>query len=855
MPAKLFLIDAHALCYSSFYAIKGLSSSKGQATNAVYGFVNTLKKILRDHQPEYLAVCFDSAAKTHRQKKFAEYKIQRPIMPQDLISQIPIIHDVVKAYNLEIFEIDGYEADDIIATLAKKALKEGLEVVIVSEDKDMYQLADKNLKFFSTRKDEIFGMAEIKEKLGFDPYKITDFIALAGDSVDNIPGIDGIGEVTARNLINDFGSLESLLKNVEKVKSEKLRERIQTQKEIAILSRDLAILESNVPLTFDLNQLEVKAPGREKLFELFKELEFRKFAEEFTTRNSEEVEIVNLSSEDQIQDLIKHIKKTGQFCFLFDYEEKEDLVTCEGMHVVVNEGTQVFRLELSQMAFLKEVFENKKILKITHDAKESLKVLAQHDCLIEGSIFDVMLAGYLLSSSQASFAISDLSWAYLKTSLTGSHLNARKTLMVNRLYPLLVKELEEKALRPLFDNIEMPLTYVLSQMEHQGVNLDLDFLATLSKECEGKINHLTLQLHKLAGEEFNLNSPKQLSHILFDVLKLPVVKKTKTGFSTDEEVLSTLAKNHDFPSLILEYRQLAKLKSTYIDALPRLINPQTGRIHTQFIQTGAETGRLSSRNPNLQNIPIRTDLGKQVRRAFIPSQKKWSILSADYSQIELRILADLSKDENLAKAFNEEQDIHRYTASLVFDIKEEEVTAHMRDLAKRVNFGIIYGMSSFGLAKDLGISNPEAQDFIDRYFLRYPKVKEFMDQAIKYCEANGYVLTILNRRRYIPEIHSENLGMRQFAQRQAMNTPVQGSAADLIKLAMINIQNEIKKNKLESRMLITVHDELVFEVPLKEKDVMIDLVRQQMEHPIKLSVPIKTSIKLGPNWLNLKEIV
>jgi len=422
------------------------------------------------------------------------------------------------------------------------------------------------------------------------------------------------------------------------------------------------------------------------------------------------------------------------------------------------------------------------------------------------------------------------------------------------LQPRLFKDLKDKSLLELFEKIEIPLTYVLSQMESHGVRVDVDLLASLSKECGSSIKKLEIKIYNIAGEEFNLNSSKQLSQILFVKLKLPVIKKTKTGFSTNEEVLTKLAKDHEVPSLVLEYRQLAKLKSTYIDALPKLVNSKTGRIHAEFDQIGAETGRLSSRHPNLQNIPIRTELGRQIRKAILPSENNLIMVAADYSQIELRILAHLSKDKNLMKAFKEDQDIHTYTSSLMFDVKLEDVTPQMRDSAKRVNFGIIYGMSAFGLAKDLKISNNEAQDFIDKYFLRYPNVKKFMDEEIKKCEDKGYVLTLLNRRRYIPEINNKNIGIRQFAQRQAINTPVQGSAADLIKMAMVNVQNEIEKRSLSSRMLITVHDELVFDVTKEEKEEMFELIKELMEHPLELSVPIKVSIKTGPNWLDMKEI-
>ncbi|HBR15219.1 MAG TPA: DNA polymerase I [Candidatus Omnitrophica bacterium] len=868
--ARLFLIDAHALCYRAFYAIKGLSTHKGQATNAVYGFINVLKKILREYTPDYMAVCFDSAEKTNRQKKFAEYKIQRPQMPQDLISQIPIVKDVIKAYHMAIFELGGFEADDMIATIAHQVSEKGIEVVIVSDDKDMYQLANSKIKFLSSRSEAIFCHQDIKNRLGIEPEQITDFIGLAGDKVDNIPGVFGIGEVTARNLINQYGSLDNVLARVDEITPLKVREKISSQKESAILSKQLAVLETNAPIAFDLDKLKVRPPDQNRLFELFKELEFKKWAEELEIQDKGQQEVVfrRVETEADRTALIARIHKEGRMAMAFDFvEEASRLPSIESMEGVASlkpagcpvalavGNEELFCLTFDQLKFFKEVLEDEKILKIAHDVKASLRVLFSKGIKVQGPFFDVMLASYLLAPSQTSFDIGTLAWIYLKSPAGGHGSIVRKAGIVYRLYFLLLHELKEKGLIKLFEDIEMPLARVLFRMEDQGVNIDLELLNRLSAECDQKIKDMTSRLYDLSGGEFNLNSPKQLSHILFEKLGLPVVKKIKTGFSTDESVLTKLAEGHFFPSLILEYRQLSKLKSTYIDALPKLIDPKIGRVHTHFDQTGTETGRLSSRQPNLQNIPIRTELGRQIRKAIIPSAKELTIISADYSQIELRILAHLSLDENLITAFRQDQDIHTYTASLMFDVKEGEVTPQMRTSAKRVNFGIIYGMSAFGLAKDLNIPQTEAQDFIDRYFLRYPGVKKFMDGVIKECEKSGYVLTLLNRRRYIPEINSANPAIKQLAQRQAINTPVQGSAADLMKLAMIHIQQEIERRKLRTKMIITVHDELVFESPQAEMAEMIALVRDLMEHPMELIVPIKVSIKTGVNWLDLRELV
>ncbi len=854
MPEKkLFLIDAHALCYRSYFAIRNLSTSRGQATNAVFGFLSTLKKILRDHHPEYLGVCFDSPKKTRRQEKFAQYKIQRPAMPEDLVSQIPIIKEVVAAYRLPVFECEGFEADDIIATLTKK-LESDVEVVIVSDDKDMLQLLNERVKVYSARKDEMLGPGEAKEQWGVDPRFITDFIALAGDQSDNIPGVVGVGEVTARQLINEFGPLENILANLDRIKKDKLREMLSEQKKMAVFSKELAVLDTRVPLNDDLETFRVGNPDEERLRALFHELEFKKFVEELpkSTAPAKKIPVRSVSTKEDAQKLISRIGKTGKVALLIDFQQEPTLAAESPVLSLGEEG--LFSLSEDALKELAPVFSDGKIEKITFEVKEVFRFLGERGIGLRGKLFDVRLAGYLLSPAQASFSFTDLAWNHLKESIDESEPLARKADLLWRLYPLLAAELAAKELEKLFTDIEIPLAEVIYKMEREGVALDLKLLLELSKETDVKLKKLMESLYKSAGHEFNLNSPKQLSQVLFEELKLPVVKKTKTGFSTDEEVLSRLAASHELPAQILEYRQLTKLKNTYIDALPKLVDSATGRLHARFHQTGAETGRLSSSDPNLQNIPVRTELGRQIRRAFIPFAKDHLLLSADYSQIELRILAHLSGDQGLKKAFEKDQDIHAYTAAQVFEVNEQDVTSHMRNTAKRVNFGIIYGMSAFGLAKDLGIPQGEAQAFIDRYFLRYPDVKKFMENTIKKAEERGFVVTLLNRRRYLPDIKSPNMSLRQFAQRQAINTPVQGTAADLIKLAMINIQNELEQRKLASKMIITVHDELVFDVPQKEQAAAVELVRGRMEDAIKLSVPVKVAVKAGPNWLDMKEL-
>jgi DNA polymerase-1 len=855
---KIFLIDGHALCYRSFFAIRELATSQGRPTNAVFGFVNTLRKILREQKPDYLAVCFDAKGKTLRQQKYAKYKIQRPSMPEGLIEQIPIIKDVLKAYGLAIFELEGYEADDLIATLVAQLARKDAKVTIVSDDKDMFQLAGERVDFYSARKDEIFDKAALKKKLGFDPSHIIDFIALAGDTSDNIPGVTGIGEVTARELIKDFGALEDIYKGIAKIEKPKVRERLQEGRDIACLSRELAVLEAAAPIECRLAEIEVAEPDRKKLHDIFSSLEFRRLAEEYADAPSApqafEAKVSAVSTDKGLKECIAGIEKKGLCAIVPVFKETPSLFEEPALLVAAGEA-EIFEVGPKQTAGLDKLFKDPSVLKVVYDFKGLLKALGTVGLAIEGRIFDVKLAAYLSGLSYTSSGVSDLAWRYLKRSIPENNIPLQEITALFELYRILSKELDEKGMRELHDKLEIPLSVVLAAMERHGVCIDLKLLQELSRESGKRIAALEKDLYKLAGEEFNLNSPKQLSVILFEKLKLPVVKKTKTGFSTDEGVLTKLSDEHEVPKLILEYRQLSKLKSTYIDALPKMLNERDGRIHAEFDQIGAETGRFSSRNPNLQNIPIRTELGRQIRKAFIPSGKANVIVSADYSQIELRILAHLSQDKALIKTFEDGLDVHNMTAGALFGVKEKDVTYAMRDTAKRVNFGIIYGISAFGLAKDLKISTNEAQEFIDAYFANHPKVKEFLEESIERCEKSGYATTMLKRRRYIADINSRNMGVRQFAQRQAINTPVQGSAADLMKLAMINVARKLEERKFASAMIMTVHDELVFDTPKKEEAELIDVVRREMETPVKLSVPIKVAVKSGANWLDLKEVM
>ena len=839
---KLFLIDAMALCYRAFYAIRSLSTSFGQPTNAIYGFINMLNKILKEKNPQFLAVCFDVSRDTFRLKKFAEYKIKRPPMPDELSSQIPLIKEVISAYGITIFEQEGYEADDIIATLARKAKEEGISTTIVSSDKDMLQLVDEDTAVFSPYKDEgiIYDEKKVSERFGIEPRRITDIIALMGDDVDNIPSVPGIGEKTAVALIKEFGSSEKLLSNIDKIKSEKIKTAIKNNIDTIKLNKELAVLDKKIDLDFNLDKLKIAEPNHQELFRLFKFLEFKKLLKDLEVREDKTPDIgVDILQDKELKDLIN--------------PQDELILYGESLESLVFYSKDKFFRLTHPGANLKNILSNTQIKKIGHDLKKINVSLAKQDTVLDGLYFDTMVAGYLINPSKSGYNLNDLAWDYLGGLLkSGPMDNADAVSIIQQLKPKLEKELRDKSLFSLFAETEMPLVEVLAQMELTGIKLDLEILNKLSKDLDKRLIKLIEDIYEASGSQFNINSPKQLRGILFEKLKLPIIKRSKTGPSTDEEVLRKLSNKHKLPALLLEYRQLTKLKSTYIDALPDLVDPKTGRIHTSFNQTATETGRLSSSEPNLQNLPIKTDLGRNIRRAVIAFSKDSYLLSCDYSQVELRILAHLSKDKNLISAFKNDKDIHKITASLIYGLEEKDITDPMRETAKRVNFGIIYGLTSFGLSRDLGISVDEAQAFIEAYFSRYPKVKDYVQEQITRAKKEGFVTTILGRRRYIPEINNKNQGIRLLAERQAINTPIQGSASDLIKLAMVKIHEQIKTNALKTRMIIQIHDELVFDVLKEEMEEFVDLTRDKMENVLELDVPIKVDIKKGQNWLEME---
>lgn len=886
---RLFLIDGNSFCYRAYYAIRSLSSSKGQPTNAIYGFITMLGRIIKEESPDMLAVAFDLKGPTFRHKKFEDYKKHRKPMPDDLVSQLPYIKQVVRAYNIPIYEVEGYEADDVLATIAKKAEAKEIDTFIVTGDKDALQMVNSHIKVFSTNREGlIYDAAAVKQAYGVGPERITDLIGLMGDSSDNIPGVKGIGEKTAIELIGEFGSLEGLYKNIDKIKSGSRKKILQDNEKSAFLSKELAILDIDAPVKIDFSEMSLTEPDQAKLAELFRELEFKSLLKEVTPSQKLGSEYKLIETEKELDSFIKELGKAEEF--VFDTETtSEDPVLAKlagisfswkegrAFYIGVCEGKECGKLGTGLvLGRLKKIFEDGSIKKSGQNIKYDYIVLSNYGIRVKGIYFDTMVASYLLNPSKLNHNLEDISIEYLghkmttpiqsllgkgKSAITMDKVDVNKVCCYScedsdvtlRLKKILEKELSKKDLDRLFYDVEMPLVEVLAQMEMDGVSIDSDYLKELSVEMKRKLDRLTGKIYEIAGEEFNINSPKQLSAIMFEKLKLPVIKRTKTGISTDEDVLTKLAAKHPLPEKLLEYRELSKLKSTYVDNLPELINPATGKVHTSFNQTVTATGRLSSSGPNLQNIPIKTEEGRKIRKAFIPSDKKNILLSADYSQIELRVLAHFSEDENLIKAFKEGLDIHSFTAGLVFGVKENDVTSEMRNMAKTVNFGIIYGMSPYGLSQGLNIEVDKAKEFIDAYFERYPYVKQFMEGLLEDAREKGYVTTILGRRRYLPELNSQDVRIRQFAERMAVNTPIQGSAADIIKVAMISIQHNLMKGKFGSRMIMQVHDELVFDVLKEELKEVFKIVKDGMENVIKLKVPVEAHIETGKNWLEMEK--
>ncbi|MBN1562164.1 DNA polymerase I [candidate division KSB1 bacterium] len=891
---RLFLIDGMALAYRVYFAFarNPLINSKGENVSAVYGFTQTLLNLLDSEMPDYIAVVFDTPEPTFRHELYAEYKAQRAEMPQDMVDQLPRIREMLDVLKIPLIEKPGFEADDIIGTCARVASQQKIDTVIVSSDKDMLQLVNEQVKILNPRKSgdeaEWLDVKGVEDKIGLPPDKIIDYLALMGDSSDNIPGVPGIGPVSALKLLREYGSLQGVLANIDNVTDTRARSALQKNPASALLSKELTAIHCDVPLDFLPADLVVGTVDRGRVFEFFQNMQFRTLADRFAPAQPKMKRDYRLiQTENELNELIQRLQVLEKLAFDTETTHQDPMrAELVGLSFSYEDGvayyipvqgsgqlmSDVKSLKIDVvLADLKPIFENENIGKCAHNAKYDIIILSHYGITVRGLLFDTMVASYLLDPSARQHNLDALALAHFNlkkiptSHIIGSGANQISMDMASieevaeyacedadvtwRLWGLLQPMVEEKELLPLLQDVEIPLIHVLVAMERAGVAIDKPYMARISKELQRELATVENTIYELAGVKFNINSPKQLGKILFEDMGLPVIRKTKTGYSTDVSVLEELAKEHELPKQILEFRQFAKLKSTYVDALPRLMNPRTGRLHTSYNQTVAATGRLSSSDPNLQNIPIRSEIGRSIRAGFVATDERHILLDADYSQIELRIMAHLSGDATLRDSFAKDEDVHRRTAALVFDVEPAEVTEDQRRKAKEVNFGIMYGMGAFGLSQRIGISADEAAQFIGAYFANYPGVQKFMVDIVHQARNKGYVTTLLNRRRYIPEINSDNRRIRDFAERTAINTPIQGSAADMIKVAMIRIQRQIEKQGLGSKMILQVHDELVFDAVKSELPLLQDLVKKEMENAIPLDVPIRVEMGTGSNWL------
>ena len=920
-PRKLFLLDAMALIYRAYFAFSSNPriTSKGLNTSAMLGFTNTLLEVLQKEKPTHMAIVFDTHAPTVRHEIQPEYKANRAETPEDIITAVPYIIRIAEAFKIPVLLKDGYEADDIIGTLAKAAEKEGYKVYMMTSDKDYGQLVTENVFIFKPsnkgKPPEVMGIKEVCEKFSIqEPKQVIDILGLMGDAVDNIKGVPGVGEKTAKQLIKDFGSVEGVLENTDKLKG-KLKEKVEQNKELALQSKHLATIITDVPVEYSLESMALQKPDKNAMLEVLNELEFKTIAirlmkehfpgEDATTaaaqnssekpeeQSAETTEAVNSKVANQRSTMPVDIKSQPHTYETIDESSIESFIkklegepkiayfmaiqgdSCLGMAISTKPGEAHF-INVDGVATwqkLKPLLENTGIAKIGHDIKKGLNYLHKFGVTINGDLFDTMIAHFLVRP-EANHSIPDIASTELSLIISQYGAESRKIAkdqislemvsddqlmqlcceradVLSRLHDVLDKKMNEINVHKLFTEVEIPIEKVLSDIEVEGIRVNKDTLKEISVILQADIETLSKEIQSLGGQEFNIDSPKQVGEVLFDKLKISdKVKKTKTGqYSTSEETLAELAELHPIITKILDYRELQKLKNTYVDSLPSLIDPKTGRIHTTFNQVVAVTGRLSSENPNLQNIPIRTDRGREIRKAFIAGDDSKVLLSADYSQIELRIIASLSGDAAMIEAFKHNYDVHAATASRIYAVDINAVTSEMRRNAKTVNFGIIYGISGFGLSQRLGIARKEALEIIKQYFTQYPGIKAYMDGNIAFARTNGYVETIMGRRRYLPDINSKNYAVRGFAERNAINAPIQGSAADMIKIAMIHIQKEMKQQNFKSKMILQVHDELVFDAYPEELDKLKPLIQDKMINALPLNVPIEVNIGAGKNWL------
>ena len=900
--SRLILVDGNSIMNRAFYGIMGskmLTTSDGTYTNAVYGFLAILFKIEEDLNPDYIGVAFDLKGPTERHKMYEGYKANRHGMPDELAQQMPIIKDVLKAMNIKIIEKQGYEGDDILGTLSKEAEEQGIDVTILSGDRDTFQLTSDKVTVRIPRtkmgktENEDYDRTRVLEEYGIEPKELIEVKGLMGDTSDNIPGIPGVGEKTALNLIRHYKTIDNLYKEVETNESlidvkGKLKEKILENKELAYLSRKLSEINRQAPIETSVEELKKQEWNNQEIYNLFKYLRFNRYIDRFNMENSNAGQTPNeqlfekeaVNEVEKIKEIIEKAKKENELIYYIEADELETKDTIinkkiKSISVYDKELKKAYYilLEEDKIQLFKEIFEDNNVKKIGYKQKIDYILLREKEINVSNFYYDIELAAYILNPTESKYNLEKLAIDYLKLDINEYNKKEEKQInlfeaqenkteneiekncmyvyTIYNVYEKTMEKLKETNQLDLFNNIEMPLVKVLADMQYIGIYVDKNELVEFGNTLKNEIEKLTGEIYKLAGEEFNINSTKQLGIILFEKMKLPVVKKTKSGYSTDVEVLEKLKNENEIVSKILDYRQLVKLNSTYVEGLIPYINDKDNRIHSYFHQTVTATGRISSSEPNLQNIPTRFDLGKQIRKVFKPKEG-YVFVDADYSQIELRVLAHIADDEHMIEAFNNNEDIHRQTASKVFDIPMEEVTSKQRSDAKAVNFGIVYGISDFGLGEQLGISRKQAKLYIEQYLDKYQKIKEFMENIKESAKKEGYVETLFNRRRYIPEMNSNNYMVRQFGARVAMNTPIQGTAADIMKIAMIKLFNELKERKLESNILLQIHDELLLEVKKEEKDEVEKLLKDSMEGAIQLKVPLKVELSEADNWYEAK---
>ena len=900
---RLFLIDAYALIFRGYYAfIKNPRiNSKGLDTSAILGFTNSLFDVIKRESPDYLAVCFDKGGSQDRIKIFDQYKANRDETPEAIKISVPIIEEILKSLNISVLVKEGFEADDIIGTIAKKVKSENFETYMVTPDKDFAQLVDESIYMYRPVFGggyEIWGVNEVLEKFEISQTsQVIDFLAMKGDSVDNIPGLPGVGDKTAKKFLKEFGSLEGLLQNTTELKG-KLKEKIEQNKELGILSKKLATIITDVPIDYNIEELKLNVTNLDKARKIFEELEFRRIISSLNSifsinneKNKSEPQKIkeenkidlnpglgqfnlfenNIKAHDKgklsviyqhvesdvsVKLFLKKLEQQTEVSYhLYTEKNGDDETTLKSISFCwQNDVCYVLKSDIKKFdEIIKIFFENDEIAKISNDLKFDIKVLNKKKITILGDIFDIKLAHYLINPD-ISHDLINLSNNYLNVSVNKKFEELKDyevSCLTYKLKNLLKSDLEKFNQIKLYNEIEIPLLKTLAKMEIEGINLDVKFLKKLSERTTNELEDITKEIYELAGEEFNISSPKQLGEVLFDKMKIiNNPKKTKTGqYSTSEEVLNELSSKSDLVKLVLKFRSISKLLNTYINSLPKQLDKYTNRIHTEYVQTVASTGRLSSINPNLQNIPIRTNRGREVRKAFIARNKDYFLMAADYSQIELRIIASLSNEENMINAFKKNEDIHASTASAVFNVPINQVSKEQRSNAKVVNFGIIYGVSAFGLSNQTNLNRTESKELIEKYFEKYPKLKQYINNQISFARNNGYVETVLGRRRYLKDINSQNSVVRGAAERNAINAPVQGSAADIIKIAMINIQKKLSKGNYKSKMLLQIHDELVFDVFKPELNKMIELTKNEMEKAFEINVPLTVDLNYGLNWL------